>query len=117
MDILQNLAAGIAHLASPEVWLFIILGVAVGIVFGAIPGLTATTALAMFTPLTFALSRYPAFGFLLGIYCGGYYAGSIPPFCSKHPALLATRPPVWTATPCGNRAWLARHSPSLSPLP
>ena len=72
MDILQNLAAGIAHLASPEVWLFIILGVAVGIVFGAIPGLTATTAIAMFTPLTFALPRYPAFGFLLGIYCGGY---------------------------------------------
>ena len=77
MDILQNLAAGIAHLASPEVWLFIILGVAVGIVFGAIPGLTATTAIAMFTPLTFALPRYPAFGFLLGIYCGGMYGGSI----------------------------------------
>ncbi|WP_081960000.1 tripartite tricarboxylate transporter permease [Intestinimonas butyriciproducens] len=85
MDILQNLAAGIAHLASPEVWIFIILGVAVGIVFGAIPGLTATTALAMFTPLTFALPRYPAFGFLLGIYCGGYYAGSIPAILLKTP--------------------------------
>ena len=85
MDILQNLAAGIAHLASPEVWLFIILGVAVGIVFGAIPGLTATTAIAMFTPLTFALPRYPAFGFLLGIYCGGYYAGSIPAILLKTP--------------------------------
>ncbi|MCD8357958.1 MAG: tripartite tricarboxylate transporter substrate binding protein [Oscillospiraceae bacterium] len=30
--------------------------------FGAIPGLTVTTALAMFTLLTYALSRYTAFG-------------------------------------------------------
>ncbi|MBQ6900570.1 MAG: tripartite tricarboxylate transporter permease [Firmicutes bacterium] len=78
MELLTNLTAGFAHLASPEVWIFMILGVLVGIVFGAIPGLTATTALAMFTPLTFALSKYTAFGFLLGVYCGGYYAGSIP---------------------------------------
>lgn len=85
MDILQNLAAGAAHLASFEVWAMIIFGVAVGIVFGATPGLTATTALAMFTPLTFALSAYTAFGFLLGIYCGGYYAGSIPAILIKTP--------------------------------
>lgn len=78
MELLNNLAAGFAHLASFEVILFVIGGVLIGIIFGAIPGLTATTALAMFTPLTFSLSKYTAFGFLLGVYCGGYYAGSIP---------------------------------------
>lgn len=85
MELLQNLAAGAAHLASLEVCIMIIFGVAVGIVFGATPGLTATTAIAMFTPLTFALSAYPAFAFLLGIYCGGYYAGSIPAILIKTP--------------------------------
>ncbi|MCC8077878.1 MAG: tripartite tricarboxylate transporter permease [Oscillospiraceae bacterium] len=85
MELLQNLAAGAAHLASVEVWLMIIVGVMIGIIFGAIPGLTATTALAMFTPLTYALSRYTAFGFLLGVYCGGYYAGSIPAILIKTP--------------------------------
>ena len=85
MEILHNLAAGAAHLASPQVLLLIFLGVVVGIVFGAIPGLTATTAIAMFTPLTYALSSYTAFGFLLGIYCGGYYAGSIPAILLKTP--------------------------------
>lgn len=85
MELLQNLSAGLAHLASVEVLFFIIIGVLVGIVFGAIPGLTATTAIAMFTPITYALSPFTAFGFLLGIYCGGYYAGSIPAILLKTP--------------------------------
>ncbi len=78
MSFVSNILAGGAHFGSFQVWAFIVLGVLLGIVFGAIPGLTGTTAIAMFTPLTFALSTYAAFGFLLGIYCGGYYAGSIP---------------------------------------
>lgn len=85
MELLQNLAAGAVHLLSPEVWVLIVFGVIIGIVFGATPGLTATTAIAMFTPLTYALSPYSAFGFLLGVYCGGYYAGSIPAILIKTP--------------------------------
>lgn len=57
---------------------WIVIGVVVGIIFGAVPGLTATTAVALFTPITFDLDFTDSFAFLLGIYCGGYYAGSIP---------------------------------------
>ena len=85
MELLHNIMAGGAHLLSLEVWAFMVLGVFIGIIFGAIPGLTATTAMAMFTPITFALTPYSAFAFLLGIYCGGYYAGSIPAILLKTP--------------------------------
>ena len=34
---------------------WILLGVIVGCMFGAIPGLTATTGIALFTPMTFGL--------------------------------------------------------------
>ncbi len=44
MELLQNLAAGAAHLASVEVWLMIIAGVMIGIIFGAIPGTGPTIA-------------------------------------------------------------------------
>ncbi len=64
-------------------WLF--LGVLVGIIFGAIPGLTATTAIALFTPMTFGLNFNSAFSFLLAIFCGGLYAGSIPAILIKTP--------------------------------
>ena len=50
MELLQNLAAGAVHLLSPEVWVLIVFGVIIGIVFGATPGLTATTAIACSLP-------------------------------------------------------------------
>jgi putative tricarboxylic transport membrane protein len=58
------------------VWIF--LGVLIGVIFGAVPGLTATTGVALFTPVTFNMSLEVSFCFLIGIYCGGFYAGSIP---------------------------------------
>lgn len=57
---------------------WICLGTVVGILFGAAPGLTATTAVALFTPITFYMSLNVSMSFLMGIYCGGFYAGSIP---------------------------------------
>lgn len=64
-------------------WVFI--GAIVGLVFGAIPGLTALTAIAIFTPITFLLPLQDAFGFLIGIYCCGFYSGSIPAILLKTP--------------------------------
>lgn len=53
------------------------LGVLLGIVFGALPGLTATMGLALLIPLTIGLDPIVAFSALLGVYVGSIYAGSI----------------------------------------
>lgn len=55
-----------------------ILGVVVGIVFGAIPGMTATMAVAVFLPLTYAYDLETALYLLLGLYIGGISGGLIP---------------------------------------
>ncbi len=57
---------------------WILIGVLLGFVFGASPGLTATTGVAIATPLTFGASFEVAMALLLGIYSAGYFAGSIP---------------------------------------
>lgn len=57
--------------------LFCFIGTCIGIIFGAIPGLTTTMAIALFLPFTFGMEAIPAFGLLLGLYCGGVYGGSI----------------------------------------
>lgn len=57
--------------------LIVVCGTAAGIVIGAIPGLTATMAIALLVPFTFGQPILPATAFLLGIYCGGMYGGSI----------------------------------------
>ncbi len=54
------------------------LGVIVGIVFGAIPGLTATMAVAVFLPLTYAYDLGTALFLLLGLYVGGISGGLVP---------------------------------------
>lgn len=53
------------------------LGVAVGIVFGAVPGMTATMAVAVFLPLTYAFDMNTALYLLLGLYVGGISGGLI----------------------------------------
>lgn len=62
---------------SPICWLCIILGVIIGIVFGAVPGLTATTAIAMFLPLTYAMDITPSLSLLIALYIGGISGGLI----------------------------------------
>ncbi|MDY6305736.1 MAG: tripartite tricarboxylate transporter permease [Oribacterium sp.] len=54
------------------------LGVIVGIIFGAIPGMTATMAVAVFLPMTYAYDLVPALYLLLGLYIGGISGGLIP---------------------------------------
>lgn len=53
-------------------------GVAVGIVFGAVPGMTATMALAVFLPLTYAYDMSSSLYLLLALYVGGISGGLIP---------------------------------------
>ena len=77
MDALQNLIQGFAFSFDINCYLMSALGTLLGIVIGALPGLTATTGVTIFLPMTFYMQPVPAFGFLLGIYCGGTYGGSI----------------------------------------
>ncbi|WP_421953269.1 tripartite tricarboxylate transporter permease [Pelagibacterium sp.] len=61
--------------------LFILLacgGALVGIVFGAIPGMTATMAVAICLPLTYSLGLENGLALLLGLYVGGISGGLVP---------------------------------------
>lgn len=53
------------------------LGALVGLIFGSIPGLTFTVALALALPITFSMDPVPAIGLLLGTYIGGMTGGSV----------------------------------------
>ncbi|MEN8247119.1 MAG: tripartite tricarboxylate transporter permease, partial [Thermodesulfobacteriota bacterium] len=61
MDILSGFAFLFAH---PMTLVFVAIGALVGIVFGAIPGLTASAAIAMLVPVTFYLDPLSALAFL-----------------------------------------------------
>ncbi|MFQ3788582.1 tripartite tricarboxylate transporter permease [Halomonas sp. A29] len=53
-------------------------GALMGIIFGAIPGMTATMAVAVCLPLTYALGLNHGLALLLGLYVGGISGGMVP---------------------------------------
>ena len=52
-------------------------GTFLGIVVGALPGISATMGVAIVSPLTFSMDPYHGIITLIGIYFGGIYGGSI----------------------------------------
>lgn len=70
--------AGLPKFMGAYPLLLLVAGNLIGIVFGIIPGLTATMGLAVFLPLTFGMTDINAMIFLIGIYVGACYGGSIP---------------------------------------
>ena len=72
-----QMAQGFAQLAHPVTFLYLAGGFLLGLVFGAIPGLTATLAIALLLPFTFGMEVTDALVMVAGIYMAGIYAGSI----------------------------------------
>lgn len=68
---------GLSYFANPMMFVYSLFGVFVGIVFGALPGLTATMTIAVFIPFTFGVPAVQSFAFLLGLYSGAVYGGSV----------------------------------------
>ncbi|WP_102264447.1 tripartite tricarboxylate transporter permease [Mesobacillus jeotgali] len=67
----------LAQVFEVQTLVLVFAGVFLGVVFSAIPGLTATMGIALLIPYTFSLPQVPAISMLLGIYIGGMYGGSI----------------------------------------
>jgi len=75
---LQNLLLGFSEVFNPVTILWIALGEVLGIILGALPGLTATMGIALMLPISFQLSTPTGMGLLLGVYCGAVSGASIP---------------------------------------
>ncbi|MEM1344262.1 MAG: tripartite tricarboxylate transporter permease [Pseudomonadota bacterium] len=85
----EALAHGLAVLADPLALAAAFGGLAAGIVVGALPGLTATMAVAVLAPFTFFMEATIGIPFLLGIYKGAIYGGSIPAITINTPGTAA----------------------------
>ncbi|WP_165855779.1 tripartite tricarboxylate transporter permease [Marinobacter sp. JSM 1782161] len=75
---LANFADAAGLFLDVNVFLAIAFGTVLGLIFGALPGLTATMGIALLLPLTFSMEPVTGMGMLLGVYCGAISGGSIP---------------------------------------
>lgn len=56
---------------------FVLAGVLVGFIIGALPGLDITTGVALLLPITYVMAAENALVFFAAVYCAGVFAGSI----------------------------------------
>ena len=67
----------LSNVLNPVCLLSILGGVAMGISFGAMPGLTSTMGVALLMPITFSMEPHIGMLLLIGIFCGAIYGSSI----------------------------------------
>lgn len=74
---LDGLMGAIAHIFTPLPFFYIVLGTLLGIIVGAIPGLSGAMLIALTLPLTFYMDPVDAVILLIGMYVGSITGGLI----------------------------------------
>ena len=75
---MEVITAGIgAMLSDPMCFVVLLFGVLMGIIFGCIPGLTATLGVALMIPITYTMTAHQGLTLLIAIYVGGISGGLI----------------------------------------
>ncbi|MBE9197266.1 tripartite tricarboxylate transporter permease, partial [Synechocystis sp. LEGE 06083] len=90
MSMIEILGDAFVLVANWESILALGIGVLVGVICGAIPGMSATMAVALTLPFTFALPPVVGILLLLGVYKGGVFGGCIPAILLKTPGTPAS---------------------------
>ena len=71
MQALALLGNAFVDICTPASLAMMVAGVAIGIVFGSIPGLSASMAVALMLPLTFSMTPSMGLNTLVAVYIGG----------------------------------------------
>ncbi|WP_243112626.1 tripartite tricarboxylate transporter permease [Caproiciproducens sp. NJN-50] len=84
------------------------IGLAAGIIVGALPGLTGTMCIALLLPMTYGLNSITGMILLLGVYCGGIYGGSITAILINTPGTPASAATVLDGYPMAKKGQAGR---------
>lgn len=108
MDVFVNLFHGMLTALEPANLGIMLIGLTVGVVAGAIPGISFVNAMAIALPFTYLMSPLSAMVFLGGIYAGGVFGGSISAILMNIPGTPASVPSAWEGYPMTRRGEAAR---------
>lgn len=89
---LENILMGVVNVFTPTNLMICVVSLFIGILFGALPGFSATMGVAVFVPFSYVMAPEAALLLLSGIYCGGVYGGSIPAVLLGIPGTPASAP-------------------------
>jgi len=100
---LTSIAQGFANVCNLQGLLYISIGVFVGLMFGCIPGLSGSTAIALFIPITYVLSAEIGIALLMGLLIGGVSGGLISAILLNIPGTAASFGTTFDGHPMAER--------------
>ena len=103
METLGYLAHGMATAFEPFNFAVMIIGLFIGVIAGAVPGISFVNAMALSLPFTYLMSPLVAMMFLGGIYVGGVFGGSISSILVNIPGDPDSVPSCWDGYPIAQR--------------
>ena len=87
--------SGFLAIFNPGTLMLILIGVVIGIVFGAIPGLSGTMAVALCLPFTYSMNSVDSISMLLALYFGGVSGGLIASVLLRIPGTPGSVATIW----------------------
>ena len=82
---------------------FIALGITLGIIIGALPGLGSVTAMAVLIPMTYYMSPLAAIACLVGVNKGGTSGGAVPAILLNSPGSPESAATAWDGYPMAKK--------------
>jgi len=74
---MSDILTGLQSVITPQVLLYMLIGVVIGLIFGSIPGLTSNMAVALCLPMTYKMATELGVSFLIALFVGGISGGLI----------------------------------------
>ncbi|MBQ7219749.1 MAG: tripartite tricarboxylate transporter permease [Synergistaceae bacterium] len=94
---------GFSVLMDPYTFMMVVFAIVVGTIFGALPGVSATMAVALGLPFTYSMQPIPAIVFLVAVYCSSITGGSITAILFKIPGVPSSAPTTFDGYPMAQR--------------
>ena len=108
MEVFSHLAIGLGNVFGPWTFALMLLGTFVGVVAGALPGISFVNAMVLALPFTYVMAPAQAMVFLTGIYVGGIFGGSISSILINIPGVPSSMPSAWDGYPMTRKGLAAK---------
>ena len=95
----EQMLTGFSIVLQPVTFSLIFMGIVAGTIFGSLPGVSASMAIALCVPFTYVMSPTVSIAFLVAVYCSAVTGGGITAILFKIPGTPSSAPTTFDGYP------------------
>jgi putative tricarboxylic transport membrane protein len=107
-DQLALLGTGLVNTFDPLNFSMILVGLVIGVLAGALPGITMLNAIVLVLPFTYLMGIVPSLLLMTSVYCGGVFGGSITGILFNIPGDPMNVPTTWEGYQLNKKGFVSK---------